>query len=97
MIASVEIESVQNVDEASEEVVKVLTKPKDQADDQTVDQNEANRDDSEMVANSNINNPKPILYNLNISPVVRCVKIVARLINLELEIRYEYIDATKKS
>lgn len=39
-------------------------------------------DDGEMPAN-----PIPTLYNLNISPAVRCVKIVARLINLELELR----------
>lgn len=30
---------------------------------------------------------KPILYNLNISPPVRSVKIVAQLIGLELELR----------
>lgn len=38
---------------------------------------------------ANQQNAVPILYNLNISPAVRCVKIVARLIDLKLELRYE--------
>lgn len=49
---------------------------------------EQDADDGATEANNQ--HPKPILYNLNISPVVRCVKIVARLIDLELELRYEY-------
>lgn len=45
--------------------------------------NEPNTSDT----SANINDSTPILYNLNISPVARCVRIVCRLINLELELR----------
>lgn len=47
---------------------------------------EADPGDAELAANQR--SSIPILYNLNISPAVRCVKIVARLIGLELELRY---------
>lgn len=30
---------------------------------------------------------KPVLYNLNVSPPVRVVKIVAKLIGLELDVK----------
>lgn len=51
---------------------------------------EPQQDADDGATEANNQHPKPILYNLNISPVVRCVKIVARLIDLELELRYEY-------
>lgn len=93
-------------DEANRIVVETQVDAEDQADEQTDEQTEEQSaeqtaeqaepepDDSETAATAaatNNNNPKPILYNLNISPAVRCVKIVARLINLELELWYELI------
>lgn len=57
---------------------------------------EPEQDADEDATEANNQHPKPILYNLNISPVVRCVKIVARLIDLELELRYEYFFVVRK-
>ena len=83
-------ETVQTLPDDSDGTVDAQVETEDQsveqAEEQTEEQNDENPDDSE----TNVaNNSKPILYNLNISPVVRCVKIVARLINLELELRYD--------
>lgn len=78
----VEIEAEQILPENNETV--------EQSEEQTAEQ----ADNGETAASNQ--NSTPILYNLNISPVVRCVKIVARLINLELELRYVNI-LNKKS
>lgn len=78
-------------DEANQNVAENQIEADEQAEVASAEQAEPelDADDGETVAATN-SNPKPILYNLNISPAVRCVKIVARLINLELELRYVY-------
>lgn len=78
------------------EETEIVEQADEQAEDEMEGKDERNQDDNETAGNNNNNNPKPILYNLNISPVVRCVKIVARLINLELELRYEFFNYTQK-
>lgn len=76
--------------EVSAEQVQSEEPPTDEPNEELVDEMAPNEETPSNEAGEP-NVVKPILYNLNISPAVRCVKIVARLINLELELRYEYI------
>lgn len=76
--------------EVSAEQVQSEEPPTDEPIEELVDEMAPNGETPSNEAGET-NVVKPILYNLNISPAVRCVKIVARLINLELELRYEYI------
>lgn len=80
-------------DQADTNEIETDQNPVETEDERTTEQAEAkaepelNESETATAAATN-DNPKLILYNLNISPAVRCVKIVARLINLELEFRY---------
>lgn len=88
MSDEIQSDETSNVQISSEEVDEQAA---EQAETEDATENEPkDDDDDDDEAAANNQNPKPILYNLNISPVVRCVKIVARLINLELELRYEF-------
>lgn len=78
-------EGIESLAEASEAVERTDAENAADSEDQPDEQNEMEPDDSEATAATN--QPKPIVYNLNISPVVRCVKIVCRIINLDIELR----------